>query len=109
MLTGMIHVHLVSSHAITIQPIKVSHGCGGITILPIAARAGDDAKRVIIQAYKGSRGPTRLLSPLVMHTGERHEKDADTHTAVAQSILRDGAALPLSASPPKSIGLRTKG
>ena len=68
---------------------------GEITVKPLAARAGRDAKRVIVTARKGSRGPFRLAAPLVMHDGPAHLADRDDFTAEARAILRDGAALPL--------------
>ena len=53
---------------------------GGITVLPIAARAGEAAMRVLIRGIKGSRAPMRLLAPFVLHEAEgrdfRPEADA---------------------------------
>lgn len=66
---------------------------GGITVLPLAARAGRDAGRVILRARKGARGPFRLVAPFVLHEGAAHARDGDDHTARARAILRDGAAL----------------
>jgi tRNA1(Val) A37 N6-methylase TrmN6 len=40
---------------------------GGVRILPIAARPGSEAKRVLIRGGKGSRAGLRLLAPLVLH------------------------------------------
>ncbi len=68
---------------------------GAVTILPIAARDGRDAGRVIVQARKGVRTPLRLLSPFVMHQGRAHERDAENLNEKAQAILRHGAALDL--------------
>lgn len=66
---------------------------GGITALPIAARPGRAASRVLVAARKGSRGPFRLLAPLVLHEGARHLRDGDDYSAAARAILRGGAAL----------------
>lgn len=66
---------------------------GAIQILPLSARAGRPAKRVIVQALKGARGPLRLLSPLVVHAGE-HE-DAQGYTPQAEAVLRHGEAVKL--------------
>ena len=66
---------------------------GAIEVLPLAARAGRDAKRVIVRARKGSRGPMRLAAPLVLHDGATHDRDGDDFSARAAAILRDGAAL----------------
>ena len=68
---------------------------GAVTILPIAARDGRDAGRVIVQARKGVRTPLRLLSPFVMHQGRAHVRDAENLNEKAQAILRHGAALDL--------------
>ncbi|MFV0385133.1 tRNA1(Val) (adenine(37)-N6)-methyltransferase [Paracoccus sp. (in: a-proteobacteria)] len=66
---------------------------GGITILPIAARAGYEAGRVILTARKGARGPLRLLAPFVMHQAERHSRDGEDLSPAAISVLRDGQAI----------------
>lgn len=55
---------------------------GDIRILPVAARAGEPAGRVIVTARKGRRSPLVLLAPLLMHSG-------DGYTKTAESILRD--------------------
>lgn len=66
---------------------------GSMVVRPLAARAGRDAKRVIVQAVKGGRGAFRLAAPLILHAGPVHAGDGDDFTAQAQAILRDGAAL----------------
>lgn len=68
---------------------------GDIAILPIAARAGRDAGRVILSARKGARGPLRLQAPFIMHDGAAHMGDAENLTENAQAILRHAAALVL--------------
>jgi tRNA1(Val) A37 N6-methylase TrmN6 len=62
-------------------------GCGGTRLLPFWPRAGMPAKRVLLQARRGGRGPARIDPGLVLH-------DAAGFTAAAEAILRDGAALP---------------
>ena len=66
---------------------------GGVVIVPVAARAGEDASRVIVQARKGSRAGVRLASALILH-----DMDASP-SASAELILRDGAGIDLSATP----------
>ena len=66
---------------------------GDIAVLPLAAREGRPAKRVIVKARKGARGPFRLAAPLVLHEGPAHLRDGDDYTAGARAILRDGAGL----------------
>lgn len=61
------------------------HGkSGGLTILPLYSKAGQEAKRVIVSAQKDSKAPCRILPPFVTH-------DADgQYTAEAEKILRQG-------------------
>ncbi|MEM7243419.1 MAG: methyltransferase [Pseudomonadota bacterium] len=66
---------------------------GAIQALPIAPRAGAPAKRVIVQGIKGRQTPMKLLAPLIMHQGTQHEKDGDSYTKEARSILREGSAI----------------
>lgn len=40
---------------------------GGIRVLPIAARPGAEAKRVLVRGRKGARAALQLLAPLVLH------------------------------------------
>jgi tRNA1(Val) A37 N6-methylase TrmN6 len=68
---------------------------GSVTVLPVAARAGRPAARVIVQARKGDRRPFALLAPLILHEGERHLRDGDDHSPVLRRILREGGGLPL--------------
>lgn len=66
---------------------------GSAAVLPLAAREGKPALRVILQAKKGGRAPFRLLAPFVIHAGAAHDGDRESYTADANAILRDGAAL----------------
>jgi len=66
---------------------------GDITVLPLAARRARAAKLYILKARKDAKGGFKLLSPFVLHRGDAHEKDEDSYTDLAQSVLRDGAAL----------------
>lgn len=51
---------------------------GSAGVLPVHPRAGDPAKRVIVRAVKGSKGPLRVLPGLVVHGagGERFTAEA---------------------------------
>ena len=66
---------------------------GHITVLPLAARAGRPAKRVIVRARKGTNGPFRLAPPFVLHEGDTHPGDREHFTPAAQAVLRDHASL----------------
>ncbi|MEO0342866.1 MAG: methyltransferase [Pseudomonadota bacterium] len=70
-------------------------GFGDISILPIAARQGRAAKRILIGARKASSGPSRLISPFVMHDGNFHKDDGDDYSANARAVLREGAPIHL--------------
>jgi len=63
-------------------------GCGSVVLLPLAPRAGVPAKRVLIAARRGGRGPARLLPPLTLHGPD------GAFTPAAEAVLRGGAALP---------------
>jgi tRNA1Val (adenine37-N6)-methyltransferase len=62
-------------------------GCGSVVLLPVAPRAGQAAKRVLIRAHKAGRAPARLLPPFVLHEAD------GAFTAAADSILRHAASL----------------
>jgi tRNA1(Val) A37 N6-methylase TrmN6 len=58
---------------------------GEITVLPIASKLGEPARRVLIRARKGlKRGPLTLLAPLVSHDA------GGTRTPAAQAIVEGG-------------------
>lgn len=62
---------------------------GSVQIKPLAPRTGRAAKLVIVVARKGARGALRLLAPLILHRGDRHERDGESYSHVAKGILRD--------------------
>lgn len=66
---------------------------GSAAVLPLAAREGRSALRVILQARKGGRAPFRLLAPFVIHQGLAHDGDRESYTPEANAVLRDGADL----------------
>lgn len=68
-------------------------GRASAAVLPLAARPGRDAKRVLVRARKGGRAPFRLAAPLVLHDGEAHRVDGDDYSPRARAILRDAVAL----------------
>ncbi|WP_025059674.1 tRNA1(Val) (adenine(37)-N6)-methyltransferase [Sulfitobacter donghicola] len=65
---------------------------GSIEVLPIAARAGRSAERVIMRARKSGRADFRLNAPLVLHRGDHHV-DGDQYNPEVGKALRSGAAL----------------
>ncbi len=70
---------------------------GSITVLPLQPRAGRPSNRMILRLKKSGRSPFVLLPAVVMHDGPAHDGDRDSHSPVAQAVLRDGAALPMTA------------
>jgi tRNA1(Val) A37 N6-methylase TrmN6 len=68
------------------------HDMGGIEVLPIAARLGRAAERVIVRARKSGRADFRLHAPLILHRGDTHV-DGDQYTQTVRDALRSGTAL----------------
>lgn len=66
---------------------------GSAAVLPLSAREGRPALRVILRARKGGRAAFRLLAPLVIHHGTAHDGDRESYTSRANDILRNGAPL----------------
>ncbi len=69
---------------------------GSICVLPIQPRTGKPAGLFILQGRKNGRAPFKLLSPLILHRGEHHERDAESYTDNVSAILRSGAHLSFS-------------
>jgi tRNA1Val (adenine37-N6)-methyltransferase len=63
-------------------------GCGAARLLPLWPRAGVAAKRVLLQARRGRRGPARVEPGLVLHG------PGQGFTPEAEAILRAATALP---------------
>lgn len=70
----------------------LSGRAGAVTVLPLTAREGQAARRVIVTARKGARSPFTLLPAFIVHAGAAHAGDGDSFTPAARRILRDGAA-----------------
>lgn len=66
---------------------------GSVTVLPVSARAGREAGRVIVTARKGARTPMRLLAPFIMHDSPSHAGDGEDLSPAASAILREGCDL----------------
>ncbi len=66
---------------------------GSAAVLPLAARHGHPAGRIILRARKGGRAPFRLLAPLILHESDTHPGDRDHYTAEVAEVLRHGASL----------------
>jgi tRNA1(Val) A37 N6-methylase TrmN6 len=64
-------------------------GFGSLTLFPLWPRAGESARRVLVQARRGGRSPAVLAAGLVLHEADGH------YTPAAQAVLRDAAPLAL--------------
>ena len=64
---------------------------GAIAVLPVYAKPGASAIRILVRAVKGSRAPLVILPRLMLN----NEKNVPT--AEAEAILRSGSPLPLAA------------
>jgi len=68
----------------------LADGAGGTVVFPLwPKRQGQGAKRVIVQATKGTAGATRTAAGLVLHRSD------GGYTAEAEAVLRGAQALKL--------------
>jgi tRNA1(Val) A37 N6-methylase TrmN6 len=64
--------------------VPLDRQAGEITVLPIASKSGEPARRVLVRARKGlKRGPLALLAPLVTHSD-----DGAARTEAAEAIVK---------------------
>lgn len=66
---------------------------GSLRVLPLAARSGRQAKRVLVQGRKDGKAPLSLLAPFILHDGSEHLRDGEDFSATAKRVLRDGGEL----------------
>ncbi len=66
---------------------------GSAAVLPLTAREGRPALRIILRARKTGKGAFRLLAPFVIHAGDAHDGDRESYTAAANAVLRGGESL----------------
>lgn len=71
---------------------------GSLRVLPLTARMGRAAKRVIVQGRKDGRAPLVLLPPLILHDGTAHTADGDDFSTEAACILRKGGGIDLQSA-----------
>ncbi len=62
---------------------------GGVVVFPLWPKRGQAAKRILLRARKGARGPLRLSPGLLLH------EDDGRFTAAAEAVLRKGRSLDL--------------
>lgn len=63
---------------------SLQNKAGGITVLPIYSKQGQNAKRIILRAQKDSKAPCVFLPPFYVHQNDGQYSD------LAQKILRQG-------------------
>ena len=82
-------------HQIDVLPeaIFALRRTGNIKVLPLQPRTGRPAKRMVLTARKGARGPFCLLPPLILHDGAHHVSDDKDYSKACSAVLRDGEAL----------------
>lgn len=73
--------------------VGLGSSMGSVTILPVTARSGREAGRVVMRTRKGGRAGLRLLAPLVLHEGDAHPGDRNNHSAQAEAVFRSGEGL----------------
>ena len=66
---------------------------GSATVLPLTAREGRPALRILLRARKAGHAAFRLLAPFVLHQGPSHDGDRESYTPKAQAVLRELADL----------------
>lgn len=63
---------------------QLDRQAGEISVLPIASKAGEPARRVLVRGRKGlKRGPLTLLPPLITHTD-----DGSARTPAAEAVVK---------------------
>ena len=65
----------------------------GVSVFPLWSKAGEAARRVLVQVRKGARTPFRLLPGLILHDS------SGAYTPEADAILRGEGALALVGTP----------
>lgn len=68
--------------------VALKSRAGSVKVLPIHARAGETAKRVLVQAIKAGKAPLQIRSPLILH-----EAGGTGFTAEADAIFKGEARL----------------
>lgn len=87
------YLHLILHAERMPELMDAAKSLGSLEILPLAARVGRAADRVILRARKDGRAPFRLHAPLVLHAGAAHERDEEDYTPEVAAALRVGKSL----------------
>ncbi len=81
----VILIHRAADLARLLVPLE--RHAGEITVLPIASKADEPARRVLVRARKGLRpGPLTLLAPMVSHAADGSRSAASVAVAEGRAI-----------------------
>ncbi len=86
---GSLTVLVPARHAARAMAALQAERFGRLTLFPLWPKPGRDAKLALVRGYAAQRGPGRIAPGLVLHDAEGR------FSGPAQSLLRDGAALPI--------------
>lgn len=88
------HVHVIQ-RADRLQDVLVAldDRVGDIRVCPLAPRVGRAAELILVHARKGARGPMTLCAPVILHKGQKHDRDGESYSPQIRAVLREGAAL----------------
>jgi tRNA1(Val) A37 N6-methylase TrmN6 len=67
---------------------------GAVELWPIHPRSGRAARLFLLRGRKEARAAFVLHPPLVLHRGEKHERDGDSYTETVSKVLRGAEPLP---------------
>ena len=84
---GLTLIHRADRFDYVIRALGASFG--DIHLFPLWPRVGTGARRILVHARLGGRGPARIAAGLVLHEANGE------YTAAAQAVLRDGQAISL--------------
>ncbi len=87
--TGSLTVLAPARQAARVMAALQAEGFGRLVLFPLWPKPGRDAKLTLVRGHAAQRGPGRIAPGLVLHDGDGRFSGA------AQSLLRDGAALPI--------------
>lgn len=85
----LVMIHRADRMSEIVATLERRRWFGSLVIYPLFSRAGDDAKRVIIQARKERFTPMRLKAGMVVHEAD------GTYTSAARNVLSAASAIDL--------------
>lgn len=95
---GLVVIHLASRLGAILGALEGP--AGAIEILPVAAREGAAAGRVLVRGRKGRKSPLILHPPLTMHEHGAGDGPYMRYSHAADLILRGGMASPSETQDP---------